>query len=60
LQSFGAFLDGKLNFLLSFQLAIAVRLDRGEVDEHIFTTITTNEALALSGIEPLDGSDVAF
>jgi hypothetical protein len=30
------------------------------MDEHIFTTITTNEAIAFRGIEPLDGSDVAF
>jgi len=30
------------------------------VNEHIFTTIPTNEAIAFGGIEPFDGSNETF
>jgi hypothetical protein len=46
--------------LVGFQLAVAVRLDCGEVNKHILTTITTDEAISFGGIEPLYGSDEAF
>jgi hypothetical protein len=60
LQTFGAFLNGKLHLLFGFQLTVAIRLNGGEVHKHIITTIATNEAIALGGIEPFNGSNKAF
>src|SRR5215470_14158396 len=48
-----AFDDVELHRLAFFQTAEAIRLNSGEVNEHIFSIFTGNKAIALRVIEPL-------
>jgi MFS family permease len=60
LQSFWAFLDGKLNFLFRLEFSISIALNGAEVYKHIFTILAANKTIALSGIEPFNGSNNTF
>src|SRR6266545_2049433 len=51
-----ALLDVELNPLAFFKAAVAVRLDGGEVDEDVPTTVDRDEAVALVRVEPFDGA----
>src|SRR6478736_424685 len=46
----------KLDALTLFERAVAVALDRGEVDEHVVPALARDEAETLVGVEPLDGA----
>src|SRR5215813_14378427 len=49
--------DLKLDPLVLLQRAVAARLDGGEVHEHVRSAaVDSDEAEALFGVEPLDGS----
>ncbi len=48
--------DGELNALALLEAAVAIGDDGGEVDEDVRTTLASDEAIALGGIEPLDGA----
>ena len=48
--------DVELDALALFEGAISVTLNRGEVDEHVVTTLTGDESEALFAVEPLDGA----
>ena len=56
LKTLGALLDGKFHLLVLFQLLIPFHLKSREVDEDIFAFLATNEAEALGGIEPFNGT----
>src|ERR1041385_7413498 len=45
--------DLELHFLAFGETLEAVHLDRGEMDEHIFSVVLLNEAISLGVIEPL-------
>jgi hypothetical protein len=45
--------DVKLNLLTFLQAAESIRLDSGEVNEHIFAVLTANETIALGIVKPL-------
>src|SRR5512138_3850610 len=60
LQTLRTLLDGELHLLLRFELAVTVHLQRGEVDEYILSAVAADEAVALGGIEPLDGASITF
>src|ERR1022692_3694340 len=51
-----ALLDVELHPLAFFQAAVPIRLDGGEVDEHVPTTVDRDEAVALVRVEPFDGA----
>src|ERR1017187_1049628 len=48
--------DLELDPLSLFQSAISIRLDRGEVDEHVLATVDGDEAVSLVRVEPFDGA----
>src|ERR1700759_4351596 len=48
--------DLELDPLSLFQAAVAIRLNRREVDEHVLATVYSNEAVSLVRVEPLDGA----
>lgn len=52
LQSFGALLDLELHFRAFVQRTIAIRLNRGKVNEHIVAAGPLDESIALRGIKP--------
>ena len=56
LQALGAADDFELDRLAVVQRLIAIRLDRGEVHEYIFSGLALDEAKAFAGIKPLDCS----
>src|SRR6266487_1233139 len=49
--------DVELDGLPLLERAVAGRLDRAEVHEDVRAGLRRNEAIALFGVEPLDGSD---
>jgi hypothetical protein len=53
LQALGAADDLKLDRLAVVQRAIAIRLDRGEMDENVLSGLALDETKALAGIKPL-------
>src|SRR5258708_40340664 len=53
LLSFG---HSEFNRLTLLKAAIAIRLDRGEVDENVLSILTCNKTEALCGVEPLNCS----
>jgi len=53
LQTLGAADHLKLNGLTLVERAIAVRLNRGEMDENVLASLALDETIALAGIEPL-------
>src|SRR5580693_5102741 len=56
LRSAVALRDVELDTLALFEGAVAIRLDGGEVHEHIPTTVDRDEAVALVRVEPFDGA----
>ena len=56
LQALGTADDFKLDRLAVVQRLVAIRLDRGEVDENVLSGLALDEAKALAGVEPLDCS----
>src|SRR5215472_6757522 len=48
--------DLELHPLALFEGAVAIRLDGGEVNEHVPTTVDRDEAVALVRVEPFDGA----
>jgi hypothetical protein len=46
--------DVELDPLALFEGAVAIRLDGGEVDEYVPTTVDRDEAVALVRVEPFD------
>ena len=56
LQALRAADDFKLDRLAVVQRLVAIRLDRGKMDENVLSALTLDEAKALAGIEPLDCS----
>jgi hypothetical protein len=56
LQALGAADDFELDRLAVVQRLIAIRLDRREVHEYIFSGLALDETKALAGIKPLDCS----
>src|SRR5262249_49823623 len=48
--------DLELHPLALFEGAVAIRLDGGEVDEDVPTTVDRDEAVALVRVEPFDGA----
>src|ERR1700761_5611122 len=48
--------DLELHPLALFEGAVAIRLDRGEVDENVLTTVYGDKAVSLVRVEPLDGA----
>ena len=56
LQALGAADDFKLDRLAVVQRLVAIRLNRGEMHEDIFSALALDEAKAFAGIEPLDCS----
>ena len=53
LQALGAADDFELDRLAVVQRAIAIRLDRGEMDENVLPGLALDEAIAFAGVEPL-------
>src|SRR5262249_45201151 len=56
LQALRAADDFKLDRLAVVQRLVAIRLNRGEVDENVLSALALDEAKAFAGIEPLDCS----
>jgi pimeloyl-ACP methyl ester carboxylesterase len=57
LRALGTGHDVVLDLLVLVERLVAVGLDGGEVDEHVLTAaVLSDEAEALVGVEPLDGS----
>jgi hypothetical protein len=56
LQALGTADDLKLDRLAVVQGLVAIRLNRGEMDENVLPALALDEAKALAGIEPLDCS----
>src|SRR5215470_19930160 len=56
LQALGAADDFELDRLAVVQRLVAIRLDRGEVDENVLSGLALDEAKALAGVKPLDCS----
>jgi hypothetical protein len=52
LEALGAFLDGELDLLAFLKSPVAIRLNRGIMNEYIRTTLALNEAITLARIEP--------
>src|ERR1700759_2147137 len=48
--------DLELHPLALFEGAVAIRLDRREMDENVLTTVYGNEPVSLVRVEPLDGA----
>src|ERR1700704_2918930 len=48
--------DLELDPLTLFEGAVAIRLDRREVDEYVLATVDGDEAVSLVRVEPLDGA----
>jgi hypothetical protein len=60
LQALGTLLDRELDLLAFFQIAIAIALDSGIVNEDVRTILASDETITLAAVEPLNGSDGAF
>jgi hypothetical protein len=60
LKAFGTFLGRELDALTFFQVAEAVTLDSGIMDEDIVSAFTLDEAVAFATIKPLDCTDDSF
>jgi hypothetical protein len=60
LCSLRAIFNRELHFLILLQAAIAIHLNRREVDEHVLSTIMSNKSVALRGVEPFNGSMNTF
>jgi hypothetical protein len=60
LQALRALLDGKFYLLAFVEVAEAIALDSGEVDEYIRTAVTRNETIAFAAVEPFDRTDYTF
>lgn len=56
LQALGAADDFKLDRLAVVQRLVAIRLDRGEVDENVLSGLALDETKAFAGVKPLDCS----
>jgi hypothetical protein len=56
LQALGAANDLKFDCLAVAQGAIAIRLDRGEMDENVLSGLALDETKALAGVKPLYSS----
>jgi len=56
LGSFGTLFDNELDLLTFGQVAEAVTLNGGEMDENVLSTFALDKAEALITIEPLDGT----
>jgi len=56
LQALGATDNFELDRLAVVQGLVAIRLDRGEVHEYIFSGLALDETKALAGVKPLDCS----
>src|SRR5207245_5261761 len=56
LQALGTARDRKLDGLAFLQGAIAFGLDGAMMDEDVLAAILGQEAIALGGVEPLDGA----
>src|SRR5437763_12281138 len=48
--------DLELDPLSLFEGAVAIRLDRGEVDENVLATVDGDKAVSLVRVEPFDGA----
>src|ERR671931_2142928 len=57
LDALASLLHVELDDLPLVQRAVAGRLDRGEVYEHVLAAVTGDEAVTLVRVEPLDGSN---
>ena len=53
LPALRTFYDIELNLLAFLEAAESVRLDGGEVDEHVFAVLTADETIALGIVKPL-------
>ena len=60
LRAFLALLDCEFDLLAFVQVAETFALDGGVVDKDIRTVLTSDEAVALAGIEPFDRADDTF
>jgi hypothetical protein len=60
LQALGALLDGKFDLLAFVEVAEAITLDSGEVDEYIRAAVARNETIAFATVEPFDRTDYTF
>jgi len=47
LQAFGTLLDGEFNLLAFFEVPIAIRLNRGVMDEYVWAIILGDEPVTL-------------
>jgi len=56
LQALGAADDFELDRLAVVQRLVAIRLDRGEMDENVLSGLALDEAKAFAGVKPLDCS----
>jgi hypothetical protein len=53
LQTLRAADDFKLDRLAVVQAPVSIRLDCGEMDENVLSGLALNEAVTLTGVEPL-------
>ena len=60
LRAFVALLDFEFDLLAFIQVAETFALDGGVVDKDIRAILTSNEAVALAAVEPLDRADDTF
>lgn len=60
LRSLGSLFDIELDLLAFHQVAEAIALDGGEVDEDVLSAFALDEAEALVTVEPLDRTDYSF
>ena len=56
LPAFGAFHHFELHCLTFFKATESIRLNGGEVNEHVLTGLTADESKTLCIVEPLNGS----
>jgi hypothetical protein len=60
LQTFGAFFNREFHFLTFSQIAEALGLNGGIMDEDILAIFTSEKTITLGGIEPFDRADDTF
>lgn len=57
LRTLRSFFNSEFDLLAFLQVAVAITLNSGEVDEHVRSTFTSDEAVALITVEPLHSSN---
>jgi hypothetical protein len=60
LRSFGSLFNIELDLLTFLQVAVAIALNGGEMDENVLSAFALDEAEAFFTIEPLDGTSYTF